>query len=392
MATIGQILENPESGFKRLENTDANILYQGTGWVLDTHYAYSGGSRQSCANTSILPSIKFNFTGSSITLISSLHSTYTDKIELIIDSKSRGFLSQVGTGNMSVFYAVTGLTNKEHSVELIKINKGAFSTDFTFDAIDIKNDGVLKPYKEVLLHDKILLLSGSGKVRSVTLPEISKTTSVPKMTSNIEPKGVAFASSTQSTYHPYYAFNQSDDLYGWVVLGSSTTGHIGYEFDISKKIVKYSVRSSSASYLSRNPKNWTFEGSNDGVNYTTLDTQLNQTWTTEYTDKDYIVKNTQKYKFYRLNITSINGGTSIYLNELKFFEEFSSPAIRETPSQSEQSFINYGMSQSDLSSIDTTADFTAKHYIQDASNVLGEGKVFEQVLDMNKVLKSIKIK
>ena len=65
--------------------------------------------------------------------------------------------------------------------------------------------------------------------------------------------------------------------------------------------------------------------------------------------------------------------------------------ITEIPSQSEQSFINHGMSQSDLATIDLSTDFTEKHYIQDVSTVLGSGKVFEQALDVNKIIKKVSV-
>lgn len=68
--------------------------------------------------------------------------------------------------------------------------------------------------------------------------------------------------------------------------------------------------------------------------------------------------------------------------------DFDNNAIVDVPDQSEESFIEYG--------IDTTiegfeSDYTEKHYINNSPTPLGEGKVFEQPLDVDKIIKSVKI-
>jgi hypothetical protein len=82
------------------------------------------------------------------------------------------------------------------------------------------------------------------------------------------------------------------------------------------------------------PKDWTFEGSNDGTNWTVLDTQTNQVFTTtETTDNsnpvlpkqiftgnmnEYNFVNTTAYRYYRLNISANNGNpTFLGIQELK---------------------------------------------------------------------------
>lgn len=65
------------------------------------------------------------------------------------------------------------------------------------------------------------------------------------------------------------------------------------------------------------PKAWTFEGSDDGIGWTVLDTQTNQTgWATAET-RTYSFPTAASYKRYRLNITANNGSAQVGLDELR---------------------------------------------------------------------------
>ena len=71
------------------------------------------------------------------------------------------------------------------------------------------------------------------------------------------------------------------------------------------------------------PYSWEFLGSNDGTNWTTLDSQTGQTNWASGQWRDYAFSNTQAYRIYRLRITDNNkqGSTSVYLNEMEMQEE-----------------------------------------------------------------------
>ena len=71
------------------------------------------------------------------------------------------------------------------------------------------------------------------------------------------------------------------------------------------------------------PYSWEFLGSNDGTNWTTLDSQTGQTNWASGQWRDYAFSNTQAYRIYRLRITDNNkqGSTSVYLNEMVMQEE-----------------------------------------------------------------------
>jgi hypothetical protein len=69
----------------------------------------------------------------------------------------------------------------------------------------------------------------------------------------------------------------------------------------------------------RDPKNWTFDGSNDGVNWTTLHTTSNQSFADREQRHIYVFNNTTTYTYYRLNITANSGESIIQLSELEIF-------------------------------------------------------------------------
>jgi hypothetical protein len=66
----------------------------------------------------------------------------------------------------------------------------------------------------------------------------------------------------------------------------------------------------------RDPKDWQFQGSNNGTNWTTLDTRTNETFTERLQTKSYVFVNFRPYCFYRLNITANHGNGGLQLAEL----------------------------------------------------------------------------
>jgi hypothetical protein len=78
----------------------------------------------------------------------------------------------------------------------------------------------------------------------------------------------------------------------------------------SARVVKRYAVTSSNDLQPRDPKDWQFQGSNDGFSWTTLDTQSNQTFTARYQRNAYTVASPASYRYYRLNITANNGDTT----------------------------------------------------------------------------------
>ncbi len=115
-------------------------------------------------------------------------------------------------------------------------------------------------------------------------------------------------------------------------LTQATTGWLRFELD-EPKIIKSYVMVTANDAPDRNPRNWTVEGSQNGSDWTVLDTQTDQlpTSLSPFTRVDYdtLSGNTTAYKFYRLNITANRGNSLTQLADWELFEDTSEPVPDE---------------------------------------------------------------
>jgi hypothetical protein len=101
-------------------------------------------------------------------------------------------------------------------------------------------------------------------------------------------------------------------------LYSPTTGWLKYDLGHTETVLRYTII--SADVAGRDPKDWQFQGSNDGVGWTTLDAQSGQVFANRLQLKSYPVAGGGAYRWYRLNVTANNGdATSTALAELGLF-------------------------------------------------------------------------
>lgn len=138
------------------------------------------------------------------------------------------------------------------------------------------------------------------------------TSLIPTMTSNTTPSGVASASSVYGT--SWLAFNAFIPNNGdWV--SSTTTGWLRYQFPTATVVNTYSLLHWTAG-VNGMPKNWTFEGSNDGTNWSVLDTRTNQeNWQTKE-EREYSFANITQYLNYRINCSANNGNAMLSIGFL----------------------------------------------------------------------------
>jgi hypothetical protein len=147
---------------------------------------------------------------------------------------------------------------------------------------------------------------------------------IPVMTSNNAPSGIARASSEQASYPAFNAFGGADR---WMPTQNTLTGWLSYEFPTAMKIKGYRLLGHSS--WQTLPKDWTFEGSNDGTNWTILDTQRNVSDWASTVYKNYPINNDVEYKTYRINVTANNGNLSwLGIYELEMYEKLIQGSIR----------------------------------------------------------------
>ncbi len=76
-------------------------------------------------------------------------------------------------------------------------------------------------------------------------------------------------------------------------------------------------------YQNESPRDWTFEGSNNGTDWNELDNRVNEFINPDSTKKEYSFTNTIFYRYYRLNITDNNaGGNWVNITEMELIDEW----------------------------------------------------------------------
>lgn len=83
-------------------------------------------------------------------------------------------------------------------------------------------------------------------------------------------------------------------------------------------VTKYSITSANDA-PSRDPKDWTFEGSNDGLNWVILDTRTNQSFPSRFQERSFTFANSDLYQYYRLNMTKNHGSDAYQMAEWQIF-------------------------------------------------------------------------
>lgn len=94
---------------------------------------------------------------------------------------------------------------------------------------------------------------------------------------------------------------------------------VQYQSTAPAIVVSYTITSAN-DVPNRDPRDWNLQGSNDGIGWTTLDTQSGQTFASRLLTRSYVFTNTTSYVYYRLNITANNGETGTQFAEWELFE------------------------------------------------------------------------
>jgi hypothetical protein len=119
---------------------------------------------------------------------------------------------------------------------------------------------------------------------------------------NIAAGGTA-SDSANNANNANAAFDQNSGS-GWFYRG--TAGWLQYDVGHTERVQRYAV-TSGGDLVPRDPKDWQFQGSNDGTTWTTLDAQGNQAFSRRFEPKTYVIANPSFYRYYRLNVTANNG-------------------------------------------------------------------------------------
>ena len=142
--------------------------------------------------------------------------------------------------------------------------------------------------------------------------------SLQNMSSNTSGDVTVSASSIYSSNNDAHdAFNNVSTS-KWAAASGHEVAWLRFENAVKSYYVsKYIIRGRN-NYISEMCKNWTFEGSKNGVDWDILDTQVDQVFS-EYEYKGYDVVTNEFYNHFRVNITANNGGSQSSIGALNIY-------------------------------------------------------------------------
>ena len=175
-AKVGDVLREPDIGWKRYDDKNSNISYVGN-WRTSTESGSLKWNGSNQISNIIDDKIQFKFTGDKIRIITSTAIANSNNIKIKIDNNIIDTINTKTTNinYQALAYEKTGIINKEHSLEIINLTNDYI----TLDAIDTDKNGELKPYEETTKVESIsldktsmdLLEGSSDKLNAKVLPE-----------------------------------------------------------------------------------------------------------------------------------------------------------------------------------------------------------------------------
>jgi hypothetical protein len=180
------------------------------------------------------------------------------------------------------------------------VQNGAWSSGSTWDSgvLPLDGDDIYADGKTITINQNINIL----RLTNFPSPSRLPGNAIPLMTSNTTPEGAVSASSFQSTNFPWRAFDNSTSTF-WQ-SNTINSASIAYQFPSGKIIKQYAFLSYSVSNIF-SPRNWFFEGSNDNITYTIIETVTGFTTATNTWYVRNVSSNTTSYTWYRMRIEAV---------------------------------------------------------------------------------------
>ena len=115
----------------------------------------------------------------------------------------------------------------------------------------------------------------------------------------------------------------------WLTAGGNSTGIATFQFPNGNAFAvnKYAITSANDA-PGRDPRNWDFQGSNNGITWTTVDSRSGESWPNRFQRREFPFDNPIAYEYYRLNVTANNGdGGLMGFSELELLEVVVDPTL-----------------------------------------------------------------
>jgi hypothetical protein len=170
---------------------------------------------------------------------------------------------------------------------------------------------------DVFTNSFTVAMDTNATVNSLNNSARARDIATPQMTANNAPSPYVAAASAVSQ-QPFLAFDRTTST-RWLTPGGSPTGWISMDFGSAIVIDGYTIAGGTTQ--TENPRNWTFEGSNNNSTWTVLQTvTLPSAIGGSSTYSVASIGNTTSYRYYRVNI-SLNGGAgAVNIAELELYQ------------------------------------------------------------------------
>ncbi len=137
-ATIGNALPQPESTWKRFDDTNAAFQYKGSGFYTLNDSAFYNSTTH--LTTIANDYITFKFYGTKLRLISETAYNRPTNAKVTIDGKDYTYNGTMSSVKRALVFEVNGLASDLHTVKITNPAQGKY---LDFDAVDIDSDGYL---------------------------------------------------------------------------------------------------------------------------------------------------------------------------------------------------------------------------------------------------------
>lgn len=123
---------------------------------------------------------------------------------------------------------------------------------------------------------------------------------------------------------PRYVISRGQDSYNTWVAASALPNAVLFNLSSFRTFKPNKITLQSEANNGCHPKDWVLYGSNDGTNWTTLQTVTNSGIDSTYTWYSFdITPPSVGYSYFKLDITATSGGGSVRLNEIELYGELS---------------------------------------------------------------------
>ncbi|ACT07393.1 coagulation factor 5/8 type domain protein [Dickeya chrysanthemi Ech1591] len=230
-------------------------------------------------------------------------------------------------------FSVTGTMDYSFDAYALKEEAGLTNQSLTLESFDAisKNsynqtaalvwDGTVKPYT-----GSQISLTQDGSWYSAVVATASGDLTINAVPPSLVPKLTSATSATGITIAQSSVFNNDPRWYGWKAFDGGETGEdtrwstqtgapqwLSVAFNDAKSVDYYFIVCRQTLSMGGVLKDWLFQGSDDGTNWVTLDSQSGVTFTSN--EKKIFSINQATYKYFRIYVSAVNTGDLVTITE-----------------------------------------------------------------------------